>query len=55
MAQPHLVVNGGSDFSTNAHFFTLDASEPRLRDWRGQSYGVDLVQIDGLGLRAKGL
>ena len=26
-----------------------------MRDWRGQSYGVDLVQLDGLGLRAKGL
>ncbi|WP_295444449.1 M23 family metallopeptidase [uncultured Thiodictyon sp.] len=51
----YLVVNGGSDFSTNAHLFTLDASEPRLRDWRGQSYGVDLVQLNGLGLRAKGL
>ena len=51
----YLVVNGGSDFSTNAHLFTLDASEPQFRDWHGQSYGVDLVQLDGLGLRAKGL
>jgi hypothetical protein len=51
----YLVVNGGSDLSTNAHLFTLGASEPRFRDWRGQSYGVDLVQLDGLGLRAKGL
>lgn len=51
----YLVVNGGSGFSTNAHLFTLDATVPRLRDWRGQSYGVDLVQVDTLGLRAKGL
>lgn len=51
----YLVVNGGSDSSTNAHVETLDGSESRFRDWRGQSYGVDLVQIDGLGLRAKGL
>jgi len=51
----YLVVNGGSDFQTNAHLETLDAGEPRYRDWRGQSYGVDLVQLDGLGLRAKGL
>jgi hypothetical protein len=51
----YLVVNGGSRFSTNAHLETLDASEPRFREWRGQSYGVDLVQLDGLGLRAKGL
>lgn len=46
---------GGSDFQTNAHLETLDASKPRFRAWRGQSYGVDLVQLDGLGLRAKGL
>lgn len=51
----YLVVNGGSDFSTNAHLETVDASEPRFRDWRGQSYGVDLVKLDSLGLRAKGL
>jgi hypothetical protein len=51
----YLVVNGGSDFNTNVHLFTLNASEPRFRDWRGQSFGVDLVQLDGLGLRAQGL
>jgi hypothetical protein len=51
----YLVVNGGSGSSTNAHLATLDASEPRFREWRGQSYGVDLVQLNGLGLRAKGL
>jgi murein DD-endopeptidase MepM/ murein hydrolase activator NlpD len=51
----YLVVNGGSGSSTNAHLETLDASEPRFHEWRGQSYGVDLVQLDGLGLRAKGL
>ena len=51
----YLVVNGGSAFSTNVHLFTLEASEPRFREWRGQSYGVDLVKLDGLGLRAKGL
>ena len=51
----YLVVNGGGGASTNAHLETLDASQPRFRVWRGQSYGVDLVQLDGLGLRAKGL
>jgi Peptidase family M23 len=51
----YLVVNGGSGSGTNAHLETIDASEPRFRQWRGQSYGVDLVQLDGLGLRAKGL
>lgn len=51
----HLVVNGGSGSSTNAHLATLDASDPQFRPWRGQSYGVDLVQLNRLGLRAKGL
>ncbi len=51
----YLVVNGGSGSSTNAHLETIDASEPRFRQWRGLSYGVDLVALDGLGLRAKGL
>ena len=51
----YLVVNGGSDISTNAHLKTLDASVPRFRDWRGQSYGVDIVKLDALGLRARGV
>lgn len=51
----YLVVNGGSDVSTNAHLMTLDTSVPRFRAWRGQSYGVDIVQLDALGLRARGV
>ena len=51
----YLVVNGGSNVSTNAHLETLDAGVPRYRAWRGQSYGVDLVELDGLGLRARGV
>ncbi len=51
----YLVVNGGSNSSTNAHLETLDASVPRYRAWRGQSYGVDLVAVDGFGLRARGV
>ena len=50
----YLVVNGGSNSSTNAHLETLDAAVPRYRAWRGQSYGVDLVALDPLGLRARG-
>ncbi len=49
----YLVVNGGSDISTNAHLMTLDTSVPRFRAWRGQSYGVDIVQLDPFGLRAR--
>lgn len=51
----YLVINGGSNISTNAHLETLDAGVPRYRTWRGQSYGVDLVELDGFGLRARGV
>jgi Peptidase family M23 len=51
----YLLVNGGSDISTNAHLMTLNASIPRFRAWRGQSYGVDIVKLDTLGLRARGV
>ncbi len=51
----YLVVNGGSNISTNLHLETLDAGVPRYRAWRGQSYGVDIVELNGLGLRARGL
>ena len=51
----YLVVNGGSDINTNAHLMTLDAGVPRFREWRGQSYGVDIVKLDALGLRARGV
>ena len=51
----YLVVNGGSDIQTNAHLMTLDASIPRFREWRGQSYGVDIVKLDAFGFRARGV
>ena len=51
----YLVVNGGSDINTNAHLMTLDISIPRFREWRGQSYGVDIVKLDAFGLRAHGV
>ena len=51
----YLVVNGGSNSSTNGHLETLNAEIPRYRAFRGQSYGVDLVALDGWGLRARGV
>ena len=51
----YLVVNGGSDIHTNAHLMTLDAGVPRFREWRGQSYGMDIVKLDAFGFRARGL
>jgi len=49
----YLVVNGGRHEFVNAHLGTL-AGE-RFRPYRGQSHGVDLVRLNGLGLRATGL
>jgi hypothetical protein len=49
----YLVVNGGSRLLVNAHLGTLEGE--RFAPYRGQSYGVDLVRIDRLGLRAGGL
>ncbi len=49
----NLVVNGGRNSSTNAHLETLNPAVARYRAWRGQSYGVDLVALDGFGLRAR--
>ena len=51
----YLIVNGGSHLSTNAHLMTLDSSEAKFQAWRGQSYGVDIVQIDAYGLRASSM
>lgn len=48
------VVNGGSRLFVNAHLATLEPA-PRVAPWRGQSYGLDLVQIDGFGRRARRL
>ena len=47
----YLVVNGGSEVNTNAHLMILDTSVPRFRAYRGQSYGVDIVELDAVGLR----
>jgi hypothetical protein len=51
----YLILNGGNDIRINAHLKTLDESVPRFRNYRGQSYGVDLIQTDRFGLRAPGL
>jgi hypothetical protein len=51
----YLILNGGNDIRINAHLKTLDKSVPRFRAYRGQSYGVDMIQTDRLGLRAPGL
>lgn len=52
---PYLVVSGGSTKSVNAHVMTLNPLDDKMAAYRGQSFAVDLVKIDGLGLRARGL
>ncbi len=47
------VVAGGSVNLLNPHLRTLTSD--RLRPFRGQSYGVDLVKLGPFGLRASGL
>lgn len=51
----YMVVNGGSTIGINAHLATLDSGVARFNDYRGQSYGVDIVKLDSWGLRANGL
>jgi len=51
----YLVASGGSREIVNGHMLTLEPDIPRFRDYRGQSYGVDLVRIGRFGLRAPGL
>ena len=48
----YLVVNGGGNELLNAH---LGLKGERYRPWRGQSFGVDIVKLDGAGLRARGI
>lgn len=49
-----MVVNGGNDLTINSHRESLVAPAPRLLPWRGNAWAVDLVAIDGFGLRATG-
>lgn len=47
------VFNGGSQALLNSHIQTLN--NPKFRSYRGQSYGVDIVKLNGFGSRAVGL
>ena len=51
-AGSYLVVSGGHELAINAHLMTL---APEFGDYLGQSYGVDIIAVDGLGLRADGI
>ncbi len=49
----YAVANGGSNELVSAHMQTLSAE--RFRNFRGQSYGVDIIAVSALGLRASGV
>jgi hypothetical protein len=48
----YLIVNGGSNALLNAH---LEMNAPRFHPYRGSANGVDIVRVNGLGFRAKGV
>jgi hypothetical protein len=48
----YYIVAGGSTELLNPHLQTLAAE--RFRRYRGQSYGIDIVKLNGLGMRASG-
>lgn len=50
----YLVASGGSDLSVNNHLVTLGDRE-RFADFRGQSYAVDIVGLNALGLPGRGV
>jgi len=50
----YLVASGGSTKIVNGHFLTLEPKTDRQRAYRGQSYAVDLIRINSIGLRASG-
>ena len=51
----YLVANGGAGPSINAHAAWLDQSVAKHKPWWGTGHAVDLIAIDGWGLRANGL
>lgn len=51
----YLVTSGGSSESINGHMRTLQPTTARMAAHRGQSYAVDLVKLDGRGMRAEGM
>jgi murein DD-endopeptidase MepM/ murein hydrolase activator NlpD len=49
----YLVINGGATPAINAHFYTLD--QESAADFRGQSYAIDIIGNNRVGLRAPGI
>ena len=51
----YLVANGGTWLVINAHRASMDSTDVHLRPWRGNGHAVDIVAIDALGLRTRGV
>lgn len=51
----HIVANGGANIAVSSHAETLDIRVPRHRPWWGQSYGVDLVELNRFGRTTAGM
>jgi hypothetical protein len=51
----YLVANGGNALMLNAHRASMDTSVARLQPWRGNGHALDLIAVDGFGLRASGI
>ena len=51
----YLIINGGAGTVLNAHADALDQSNPAHHAFYGTAFGVDIVAIDRLGLRADGV
>lgn len=51
----YLIVSGGNSTNINSHLMTLDETVPRFKNWRGQSYALDIVRVNKLGLRSSGI
>lgn len=49
----YFVVGGGSSPVANRHMKVLE--DPEFRDYRGQAYALDVVQVNAFGFRASGL
>lgn len=52
---PYLIVSGGSNERVNAHVRTLRPTTARMAAFRGQSFGLDIVELDRWGMASDGI
>lgn len=51
----YLIVNGGGWGPINSHRASVTSSDPKFIPWRGNGWAVDIVAIDRVGMRARGI